>query len=329
MKKKELRLFLSLLLVLLTGIFYVSAQDTSNYKSQISFTTDNDIFVPGRDFDRYYSFGAKLGYQFKTEQFLGLQKLFQNKTDYFFSIDASIEGYTSSNAEKFAGTLDVEGPENFDRPWSGLLYAKLTTTYAFERSFLKLGVLSGVMGPSSQAGALQLYWHENISDDLQYEGWQFQNPDQLLLNTSAEFLYDLSPQKESLGFFIGGSAQLGTLYIDALPMAGFRLGLFQPLNKSVSFDNQLMGNPKKTEFFFQSKFGVGLVAFDGTAQGNILKSDSPFKINDLSNAYTTMIHGLYLSNDWISLGLVYTWEYGRVVAKSTHVYGRLQGSIRF
>lgn len=324
-----MRLFLKLLLVYIASIFHLSAQDTTAYKNQLSFSTDNDIFVPGRDFDRYYSFGAKLGYQFKKGNFLGLQKLFLNKTDYFFSIDVSIEGYTSSNAEKFAATLEVEGPENFDRPWSGLLYAELGTTYSFQRSFFKLSVLGGIMGPSSQAGALQLYWHENISDDLQYEGWQFQNPDQLLLNVSGEYVYDLNPEANTFNLFAGAQARVGNLYIDALPMAGFRLGLFQSMNKTVSFNNQLLADPAKEELFFQSKIGLGLVAFDGTAQGSLIGSNSPFKIDDLSNAYVTMIHGVYFSEDWLSLGLVFTWEYGKVVKNSTHIYGRLQGSIRF
>ncbi|NER17177.1 lipid A-modifier LpxR family protein [Spongiivirga citrea] len=329
MKKKVLRLFKSSLLAFFAGIFCVAAQETDTYKNQLSFSTDNDIFVIGRDFDRYYSFGIKLGYQFKTERFLGLQKLFKNKIDQSYTIDASLEGFTSSNAEKFAATIDIEGPENFDRPWTGILYAQLKTTYAFERSFVRLGLLTGIMGPSSQAGALQLYWHADISNDLEYEGWQFQNPDQLLLNISSEYIYDLTPTSKTFGLFAGGQARFGNLYIDAMPVFGFRLGLFESISKTASFGNQLMANKKVTEYFFQSKFGLGLVAFDGTAQGNLLRSDSPYKIDDLSNSFATMIHGIHLNADWLTLGLVYTWEYGRVVPKSTHIYGGLHGSVRF
>lgn len=316
-------------MIALTGFIKIQAQDLLGYKGAVSISTDNDVFVYGRDFDRFYSFGAGVQYDFKSEKLLGLERLFDNKKGYFFGIGARIEGYTSSNAEIYSRTTVLEDNDDFDRPWAGLLFASLDATYLFERSFFKTGLLLGVMGPSSQAGALQMYWHEDISNDLTYEGWQFQIPDQAIVNLSALYAYDLTPKLKPFDVFAKVGVQLGNLYINAAPTIGLRFGEFQNITKSIGTGNDIMISRKSTEFFFQSTFGASINAFNGTAQGNLFDPENGFAVDKLNTVHTTMSHGIYFTSGVISLSANYIFSYGEVLQGEKHIYARFAGSFRF
>jgi hypothetical protein len=226
-------------------------------------------------------------------------------------------------------TPQLEDNDDFDRPWAGLLFADISANYMFERSYVKFGMLVGIMGPSSQAGALQTYWHEDISNDLTYEGWQFQIPDQLLLNFSGTYAYDFTPNIKGFDIYSKVSAFLGNLYVKAQPIIGFRFGEFESITKSIATSNDVLLKKGDYEFFIHSTVGFSINYFDATAQGNLFDQDNIYRVERLNRQNLSMSHGLYFSSNAISLFMNYKFSYGRVLKGKDHVYGILGGSFRF
>ncbi len=121
------------------------SQDTLTFKGELRVFADNDVFVPWQNLDQYYSYGFGAGYAFKAKKLFGLEKLFSKKSTYFFDLEIRMEAYTPSN--KSISEEDIEGNINFDRPFAGLIFGVFKSSYIFERSVFKAGILLGIMGP--------------------------------------------------------------------------------------------------------------------------------------------------------------------------------------
>ncbi|WP_405206918.1 lipid A-modifier LpxR family protein [Aquimarina sp. LLG6339-5] len=323
------KITLSLFLIsLLTISNLLSQAKEETFKSELKVIIDNDIFAVFRDSDRYYSYGMGIEYSFNTSKFLGLQKLFKNKKDVFYSLSAKIEGYTPSQVRIFAATPEIEDRDDFDRPFAGLLYVSLGTTYTFERSFLKSEILTGIIGPSSQAGEIQTWFHENITDDPVYDGWQFQLEDQFLFNLKSSFTYDLYPNSKWFSTYVGGNVYLGNLYIRATPQAGFRIGKFESITKSSGFQNSLLLPKKHSELFFQFNAETRFIAYNATIQGNLF-DEKAYGINDLNNISWHLRSGLYYSLNKISINFIYHWSTGVLNSTENHGYGTFNVAYRF
>ena len=63
------------------------SQDTTTYKYALGFTSDNDAYVTFENRDRYYTFGAGIFFALRPERFMGLERKFFKKKDYFFRCD--------------------------------------------------------------------------------------------------------------------------------------------------------------------------------------------------------------------------------------------------
>lgn len=313
-------------------LFIISAQKSraqeNIYKSELKVIVDNDIFAVFRDSDRYYSYGMGLEYAFKTEKFLGLQKLFKNKKNLFYTLGVRLEGYTPSQVRAFAFTPEIEDRDDFDRPFAGLLYATLGTTYTFERSFLKSEILAGVIGPSSQAGEIQTWFHENITGDPVYDGWQFQLEDQFIFNFKNTFVYDFNPKFRWFHTYLGGTAHVGNLYIRATPFAGFRIGKYQSISNSSGFHNSLLLPKKNSELFFKFNIETRFIAYNATVQGNLF-DEKAYGVDELNNISWHLSSGLYYSFNRFSINFIYLWSTGVLNDTENHGYGTFNVAYRF
>jgi len=159
----------------------INSQSQDPYKFSLHLSSDNDAFSAARNFDRYYTYGAGIKLSFQADSLLGLQRLFSNKENYFFSVGIRSEGYTPSRFE-FTGADPEEIELNMDRPFAGLLYGTFDVAYTFKDWFLRSELLLGVMGPSAQSKEIQDWIHDNITDDPRFDGWTLQMPDQLIVN---------------------------------------------------------------------------------------------------------------------------------------------------
>lgn len=304
------------------------AQEQENFKHRIEISTDNDAFNLWENFDRYYTYGAGIKYAFKSEKLLGLENLFSKKQDYFFSASIRSEGYTPTRVQ--LSELDPDEISiNIDRPFAGLLYGTFDATYTFKNSFIKTELYLGIMGPTALSKEIQDWIHDNITDDDLIDGWEFQMPDQLILNINVSGAYDFNPESTWFDAYGMGEARIGNLYIDATPTLGFRIGKFGDFSTSAAFGNSLIAKKTLIEFYLRSSFSATFTAFNGTAQGNIFSNDFQYAVEDLSNFHTSMSHGLFVNLRNFGFSLDNTFSYGKVNKGVRFIYGSFSFNYRF
>jgi len=313
-------------LFICVALFSQDPQGSREFDKELSLVIDNDALVAWQDIDQYYSFGVGISFRFKSEKLLGLQNYFPNKAAYFFEVGLKVEGYTPSVKE----VLDFENRViSFDRPFAGVLYGALDVTYVFERSYFKGGVLLGVLGPASMADEFQGWFHENITDDITFDEWIFQLPNQPLLNLNFTYGYDFLPDQPWFDVFGVTQVRVGNLYIDATPMVGVRLGKFHKLSESVSLGNNILSNSKKIEVFFQSIVSGTVTAFNATAQGNLFNNDSELALESVNTFHSTITSGIYFSSPHFSAGFDHFFTFGKVLPNVQHTYARAILKYRF
>ena len=311
-------------LPLLFSALHVNAQDAPRHTREFSISTANDAFlIIGDDIDRFYSFGFGASLKFRDANIVGLETLFPHKADFFYEIGFRIEGYTPTDKE----VLDIEIQTNtvsFDRPFAGITYGVFNVAYAFERSNLKTGVLLGFIGDNSQAGDIQAWVHENITNDEVFkEEWKFQVPNQLLFNLNIAYAYDFLPRSKWVDIFGTADAQVGNLFINATPKMGLRLGKFKSISKSIGFDNTILSDNTGFELFLQSTISGTVNIFDATAQGNIFNNDFKYAVTDLNTFHSTITHSIYGAYGRFSLGYEQYFTTGKTLRNAQHSYARL------
>lgn len=314
--------------VLLFCILNIHAQKEAPYKYELELNTDNDAFIIWENFDRFYTYGAGLKLNFKTEHLLGLENLFSKKTNYFFSAGFRTEGYAPT---KQIISIQELGDDTmpFDRPFAGLFFGTFDATYLFKQSFFKAQLYIGIMGPSAKSQEIQDWFHKNITDDDLIEGWNLQIPNQLILNVNASYTYDFMPNATFIDVFGMIEARLGNMYIDATPALNFRIGKFGPLNTSSALGNGLIANRGIREIFIKSSFSASFVAFNGTAQGPLFNNDYENSVTDLNPVHTSMSHGIFFTGKRFAFGYDNIFTFGKVNAKERHIYGRFSFLYRF
>jgi hypothetical protein len=310
------------------GTFFAQ-EESIDFNNVIGINTDNDALVAWENRDRYYTFGIGASLSFKARKLLGLQNWFSSKKTVFYTAGLRMEGYTPTN--KVVTVLQREGDSiiTFDRPFAGLFFGTLETTYGFERSFFKTGILMGIIGPSSGAGRLQRWIHDNVTDDGVFDGWRYQVPDQFILNFSGDFIYDFTPEASWFDIYGGAKARLGNLYIDASPVVGFRIGRFNNIGATAAFGNGLLAAKTDWELYLRSSFSANVAFFNATAQGRLFGPDFEYAVDKLNPFFLTMTQGIYFAYRRIILGFDHYFSYGEVIKKQRHIYARLDFKYRF
>ncbi|WP_345742937.1 lipid A-modifier LpxR family protein [Algibacter mikhailovii] len=321
----KIKFALILCLLSLTNIMY--GQDDKEIKYALEISSDNDAFAIWENFDRYYTFGIGPKFYLKTEKLLGLQKLFKKKNDYFFEFGLRSEGYTPTR-QSYDST-EPSDSLSFDRPFAGLLYGTLKATYTFDQAFIKTEFLFGVMGPSAFAKEIQNWLHSQLPTSDEVEGWEYQIPDQAIINFNIQGTYSLRNIRDWFDIYASAEARLGNLYIDATPLIGLRIGKFMSLNKSTVFNNHLLAPLNVKEVFFRSSFAATFTAFNGTAQGNLFNNDFPYTLDSIHHFHTTLSNGIFIAFNKVSLGYDNIFTFGKVTKGSQHIYGRLNFRYRF
>lgn len=297
----------------------ISAQDSINFKNSFELISDNDAYIVLKNFDRYYSYGVGFRMAFRPKQFLGLQRLFPEKKNFFIDVQLKSEGYTPTEKR----VEEEQDSISFDRPFAGVLYGQLGASYTFDRSFIKAELLLGIMGPSALSRELQDWIHENITGDDRFNGWEFQVPDQLIFNLNLSGAYDFTPALRGFDVFAMGQARVGNLYIDAQPLLGIRIGKFGPLTTSSAFGNGVLATKRISEFYLRSTVSAALTLFNGTAQGNIFNSNFEYAVEDFNQFHTAMTHGIFFRKNRYSIGYDHVFTFGKVLKGVQHVYGRV------
>ncbi|WP_136480078.1 lipid A-modifier LpxR family protein [Cognatitamlana onchidii] len=305
---------------------YAQVDKTPRYAVEIS--SDNDAFALWDNLDRYYTFGIGPKFYLKTPHFLGLQNWFKKKNDYFFSFGLRSEGYTPTR-QSYDGLTIASDSLSFERPFAGLLYGTLEANYIFKRSFVKTELLLGVMGPSAFAQEIQNWLHSQLPTSDEVEGWEYQIPDQVIINFNIQGAYTLHNFADWFDVYTSGEARFGNLYIDASPLIGLRIGKFESISKSSVFNNHLLAPLQVKEIFFRSSFAGTFALFNGTAQGNLFNNDFPYALDNINNFHTTISNGIFISFNRVSLSYDNIFTFGKVNKGAQHIYGKIDFKYRF
>lgn len=319
----------ALVLFLLLFLCFLTARGQEGFRNVLTFNLDNDAFVAWENRDRYYSFGVGASLAFNSKRLLGFQNWFKKKSSHFFNTSLQIEGYTPTNKVVTESQISGDSIIVFDRPFAGLFYGTLETTYNFERSFFRTGYLLGILGPSSGAGRLQRWIHDNVSQDGVFDAWQFQLPDQLILNFSGQYVYDFVPKDNWFDIYGALQARIGNLYIDTGPTLGFRIGRFNEICKTVVLGGELLAGKSDWELYLHSTFSTTLAFFNGTAQGRLFGPKFEYALEEINPLYPAMSHGIYFAYRRVVIGYDLFFTYGKVVQNQRHIYARMEFRYRF
>jgi hypothetical protein len=326
LKQNSFKIFIFSCTIYLSNVLVAQEKESMKYGVEIS--TDNDAIGIWKNLDRYYSFGIGVKFYVKSKKFIGLENLFSNKEQYFFDIELRSEGYTPTRKSYTISEVQNDSLE-FERPFAGLLFGTLGATYTFDRSFIRTELILGIMGPSAKTEEIQNWFHSQLEDSDEIEGWEFQIPDQALINLNVSGVYDFYPNSQVFDVFAMAEARLGNLYIDATPTLGIRLGKFGDISQSSAFKNDILASINMREIYLKSTISGTLTAFNGTAQGNLFGPEFKYAVKDLSHFHTTLSNGLYIATKRFIFSFENIFTFNKVNKRTTHIFGKATVRYKF
>lgn len=316
--KKSLLYLLILLLLPIT----ILAQEKDTYSYEVEIGHDNDFLIIYTGTDRYYTYGINAAFRWKTKNEHFYFKIHKDYKSHYNEIQLNVEAYTPD----YLSDGRVDPTE--DRPYAGWSYIKYTQTIGFENTFLKLGVDVGILGPDSKAGDIQNWFHGEIIDDVELQGWENQIPNQLGINVRGKYGFEITDGNR-FDMYSTIDVSLGNIYIHGRPMVHFRLGNFQPIQYSVGQDNQLLGKKNQNEFYFDTGFGAKLSAFNATIQGNLFDNDSLITLDEINNLVFNGYFGLCFLKNKTSIEFKYHLATGELKSSEVNRYAALSFAQRF
>lgn len=311
---------LPLLLLLLLSATAVNAQ---TYKNEFGFKSDNDSYL-GQGSDRYYTNGLFINFRRALDQ----QKLkdgLEKKT------------YEITVAQKMFNPYSGYAPDpaTQDRPFAGYLYAEGNMSWFYSNeSMIKTTVQVGTTGKNSLAEAGQKLLHKTFGF-YDTGGWDYQIPNELTLNLSAQYTRLLARVADNaVEFSFEGYANLGTTFDGAGAGILFRTGSLNQLFNSA-YTNAVIGNNAKTkalvkrEIFFYAKPQLNVVAYDATIQGSLFNNDSPVTFNQKPVVFAQQLGVNYSSQRFtIDYGMLFKTKEIKSNARA-HQWGTISMFYRF
>lgn len=279
-----------------------------DHRNLVRFTMDNDYFVWFNNYDRYYSYGLKTQWE-RLRKPAGrenslLSGIFNRAVHGTDSYEFAIKAYTPENKQ--------ENPSDVIRPFAGWTYAAYEPAFFFPKSVLRTKLMVGFLGPRSQAGEVQNWFHENI-DEPRYEGWENQVDDKVGVNLDITYYLPLV-RKRSWELYTNSRVKIGNIFIEACPNLGLRLGKFRSPNRELFEERD-----GKSEYFLELEASLRYAMYDATIEAGPDYNEF-YDLNTISGIYEASFH-YSLSQLFLEIGYVYT--HGSVDAQTYHNYGRL------
>jgi len=277
------------ILLIVTG---ASAQE---YRNQFGFRSDNDSYLLNGS-DRYYTNGL----------FLYFNHGLKVNTD-SSSLANKILGFEAG--QKMFNAQSGSVPYIFydDRPFAGYLYGAVNLNLLYKNeSNLKLTAQVGVVGPSSLAEKAQQAVH-HLFGQYDLDGWQYQIPDNVELNLSAEYNRLLTRGK-SVDLSLTSYANLGNGFTGAGVGPLVRIGKFNQLYFSQTTRSTVTANSNvkplnSSEFFFYYKPQFNWVGYDATIQGGIGQQDKFYYPGSFRHIepviFSQQVGAVYSTHRWV------------------------------
>lgn len=191
----------------------------------ISLNAENDAFL---DTDRYYTNGVRLEF---AREVTDPNPLASFLTRRILDADASddiLESFALGHTIFTPEDITTPDPLPDQRPYAGFLFADYTLNAQDETGIDWLLIQVGLIGPSAMGEDIQNYWHREVIDREEAQGWDNQLSDELgfVVAYDRQFApYKLIGDDGSgidLGFHTGFA--VGTIHTDARAGATLRAG---------------------------------------------------------------------------------------------------------
>ncbi|KXX70285.1 lipid A deacylase LpxR family protein [Flammeovirga sp. SJP92] len=347
-------LFYFLFLIFLHSVTVFGQVDSlgKQQSEHISISSQNDFYQYWLQSDRNFTNGIHLTWS---------SHHFNNKV-----MDKLLFGLEKSTQKEFSLTIgqDMHTPENAtlyevdstDRPYAGLLYLtykKVTSNY-WKTLRLETNLYVGIQGPAAGAGATQNFMHSLFLENTDFNGWDNQIGNGLVLDLDVEVMKMLPFNGKSYETNLIGKAHIGTIYNYFLSGFQFKIGKYNDTYYSrygvkqkypprlkasnqkskarekknskkglgSTFNSILPSLNQVKQIYFFTEFQVGALLYDGTAQGSLIQFESsPYVLK------SDQIDPLILN--WV-YGVNFNWgrfmfHYYRVVINDSFRKGNLFG----
>jgi lipid A 3-O-deacylase len=314
------------ILILFFLVFFANTlkAQTSTYKNEFGFRSDNDAYL-GYGQDRYYTNGLFITFRHATDQ----SRLKTTVNKKIWEIEAGQKIYNPISGQ-------VTDIRQVDRPFAGYLYAgaSMNWLYTSENS-LKMSIQLGTIGPSSLAEDGQVLLHDVIGF-YEIKGWDSQVKDELGVNLIAEYNHLL--QRGASGktdFTLASNVKLGNTFSGAGLGLLFRAGILNQLFNSASTNSTLSNNSKteplqEKEFFFYSQPSLNYVAYDATVEGGLFRDDKgPVTFDVKPLVFSQQLGFMYSKKRWTAdFSVIFKSREIKSTAKA-HQYGSAALYYRF
>jgi hypothetical protein len=305
-----------LLFCLLLVPFSIIAQH--KFSKEISFTTDNDLYV-SVDRDRYYTSGVFLHYRYlANHKNINLEKK-------IFDWQIGHEMFTPNKSI-------VQTIEEHDRPFASYLYGSFSVKNVYKSNeILNYTLQAGVIGPNAYGKELQDFIH-GIYGFKKGIGWQYQIKNAFALNFDVDYIRFLGKNDgNTIDASWVNTAKLGTVYTNISSGLYLRFGLksLEGIINSIAFNTNLNNDTttstRAIESFFFVKPTLRYAFYDATLQGSFLNRTSLVTKELVPLVFNVEI-GLKFTANRFNFG--YTFNYNTSKSEGLrYTYGNKYGTI--
>jgi lipid A 3-O-deacylase len=260
MKRAILYIFFSFFLLL-------SSKGQADYTREIGIVSDNDAYLM-LALDQYYTNGLMLYFRYVPKEF---NENLSNKIIEFRigqKIYNPFQGY-------------VPWVERIDKPFAGYLFAETGISRFYRNeSVFKTDLQVGILGPSSYAEEVQLFYHRCFNL-YSIDGWQYQVHDAFGINLDLTYLKSLKYFfKRQLDFSFYSELRAGTINDDVSAGILTRVSIYKlhPIYNSNCTGSTIGRNndiSSEKELFLYFSPKLSYILYDATIQGGMFSDSSP------------------------------------------------------
>jgi len=225
--------------------------------------------------------------------------------------------------------------KNFDRPFAGYLYAKVTNSSFYANHLWELSTAVGLIGQSSMAAATQIGFHKMMKGYIP-KGWNTQIESGPTVNLGVQYVKPLlaKPYKNFVDVHAIGQVNIGTVFTNASVSMATRIGLMEPMHQSAFWGSRLHNGTKesykhRTEIFLSIQPTVQYQLYDATIQGSLIDKNKDAIVSDINPLVFQCNIGLHIARPRWGAAVVFVHRSrDAVTMRENEEYGSLQFTYR-
>ena len=270
----KLPLLLFATLIITSLIINAEVIDTTKQISYLKLGTANDLFQTRQKTDKYFSAAFQVQYANDCFNNSVAEKVLFASPKHFstYAINLQQNGFTPEN-------LTIAEVDSSDRPYAGALtFSYLQSSFVTDRSWKYSTALSlGFSGRLAMVEQTQKGIHQATGGTVP-QGWDNQIGNSLILQYSLNGEKQFLTHLKHIRIGIGGYAEVGSFYNQAVPYSNVMIGWFhQELQSLRTVNYDINKNMRKWQLFANFYISDRVVLYDGTLQGGLIPfEESPY-----------------------------------------------------